>query len=124
MAELRAEVDGFVAARDWRQFHNAKDLAVSVAIEAAELMEEFQWLDAEQVAALANDPAALERIRFELADVLVYCLCLSNVLGVDLTDTVRAKLVISGQKYPVAAYQGRARRPGQPLQPAVTEGEA
>ncbi len=113
MAALRAEVDAFVAARDWHQFHNPKDLAVSIAIEAAELLEEFQWLDPRQVAALAGDPEAHERVRMELADVLIYCLSLGNALQVDLSETIRAKLAISGRKYPVDAYRGRARQPGQ-----------
>ena len=73
-----AAVAVFVAERDWAQFHNAKDLAVSISIEAAELLEEFQWHDAGQVTAAQADPEARERIRFELADILVYCLSLST----------------------------------------------
>jgi dCTP diphosphatase len=115
VAELRAAVDEFVAAREWRQFHNPKDLAVSIAIEAAELLEEFQWLDAPQVAAVAGDPAARERASLELADILIYCLSLGNALGLDLSETIRAKLVLSGRKYPAEAYRGRARKPGQSL---------
>jgi dCTP diphosphatase len=114
VAELRAAVDDFVAERHWRQFHNPKDLAVSIAIEAAELMEEFQWLDAAQVAAAVGDAEARTRARLELADVLIYCLSLANALGVDVSETIRAKLVLAGQKYPVDAYRGRARKPGQP----------
>ncbi len=70
VGELREAVAAFVAARDWRQFHNAKDLAISISLEASELLEEFQWLTAEQVAAAEQEPAARERIRFELADIL------------------------------------------------------
>ena len=114
LADLRAAVDEFVAARDWRQFHNPKDLAVSIAIEAAELMEEFQWLDASQVAAATEDAEARTRASFELADVLIYCLSLASALGIDLSETIQAKLVLSGRKYPVEAYRGRARKPGQP----------
>jgi dCTP diphosphatase len=104
-----------VAAREWHQFHNPKDLAVSIAIEAAELLEEFQWLDAPQVAALAGDAEARQRASLELADILIYCLSLGNALGVDLSETIRAKLVLSGRKYPAEAYRGRARKPGQLL---------
>lgn len=114
VAELRAAVDAFVAARDWRQFHNAKDLAISICIESAELLEEFQWLTAEQVSKATADPEARERIRFELADVLVYCLCLSNALDLDVSDAVLVKLGLAGQKYPEAAYKGQARKPGRP----------
>lgn len=113
VAELRAAVDAFVTARDWRQFHNAKDLAVSISIEAAELLEEFQWLDAGQVARASDNPAARERIRFELADILVYCLSLSNALDFDVSDAVLTKLGLAGRKYPQDEYKGRARKPGE-----------
>jgi dCTP diphosphatase len=113
LADLRAAIAAFVAERDWAQFHNAKDLAVSICIEAAELLEEFQWHDAGQVAAAAQDPAARERIRFELADILVYCLSLSNALEIDVSQAVMEKLALAGRKYPAEAYRGRARKPGQ-----------
>ena len=61
LADLRTAVATFVAERDWAQFHNAKDLAVSICIEAAELLEEFQWHDAAQVTAASRDPEASER---------------------------------------------------------------
>jgi len=112
IADLRKAVDAFVDARDWHPFHNAKDLAVSIAIEAAELLEEFQWQDAAQVAETSADPAARERVRQELADVLIYCMSLSNALGIDISDAIRDKLVLSGRKYPAEAYRGRARKPG------------
>jgi dCTP diphosphatase len=112
IADLRAAVNAFVDARDWHPFHNAKDLAVSIAIEAAELLEEFQWHDAAQVAEASADPDARERIRQELADVLIYCLSLSNALGIDISDAVGDKLALSGRKYPAEAYRGRYRKPG------------
>jgi dCTP diphosphatase len=112
IADLRQAVDAFVDARDWHSFHNAKDLAVSIAIEAAELLEEFQWQDPSEVAEIRADPEARERVRQELADVLIYCLSLSNALEIDVSDAVRDKLVLSGQKYPAEAYRGRHRKPG------------
>jgi NTP pyrophosphatase (non-canonical NTP hydrolase) len=112
IAELRQAVDAFVDARDWHPFHNAKDLAVSIAIESAELLEEFQWQDALEVTRSSADPEARERVRQELADVLIYCLSLSNALEIDISDAIRDKLVLSGQKYPAEAYRGRARKPG------------
>ena len=113
LADLRSAVRSLVDARDWRQFHNPKDLAVSIAIEAAELLEEFQWLDAGQVSAAASDAAARERVRLELADILTYCLSLSNALDVDVSQAVFDKLEISGRKYPAELYSGRARKPAQ-----------
>jgi NTP pyrophosphatase (non-canonical NTP hydrolase) len=109
---LRDAVDAFVAERDWRQFHNAKDLAISIAIEAAELLEEFQWQDASEVAQAAADPSARERARLELADILIYCLALSNTLDLDVSQAITDKLALAGSKYPADDYQGRARKPG------------
>jgi len=113
IAELRSLVDEFVTAREWRPFHNAKDLAVSIAIEAAELLEEYQWQDAAQVTAAGADPEARERVRFELADVLIYCLSLASALDLDLSTAIRDKLAVSARKYPAEDYLGRARKPGQ-----------
>lgn len=112
VGDLRSAVDAFVAARDWRQFHNAKDLAISISLEASELLEEFQWLTAEQVAAASNEPAARNRIRFELADILVYCLCLSNVMELDVSDAVLEKLALASEKYRQEVYRGKAPRYG------------
>ncbi len=113
VAELRAAVAGFVAARDWERFHNAKDLAVSIAIEAAELLEEYQWLDPAAVAAAGADPEARERVRLELADVWIYGLCLANALDIDLSQAVLDKLGIDAAKYPVSGLPGRLNRLGR-----------
>ena len=110
VGELRAAVDAFVAARDWSQFHNAKDLAVSISLEASELLEEFQWLDAGQVSDASREPGARERIRFEMADILVYCLCLSNALDLDVSDAVLEKLKLAAQKYRQEDFRGKAPR--------------
>lgn len=69
--------------------------------------------DTAQVTAASRDPEARERARLELADVLVYCLCLSNALEIDVSQAVQDKLAIAGHKYPPEAYRGRARKPGQ-----------
>ena len=112
IADLRQAVDAFVDERDWRPYHNAKDLAVSIAIEAAELLEEFQWQDSSEMAEIRADLDARERVGQELADVLIYCLSLSNALAIEISDAIRDKLVISGRKYPAEAYRGRSRKPG------------
>jgi dCTP diphosphatase len=113
VAELRAAVLAFRDARDWQRYHNAKDLAVSIAIEAAELLEEFQWQDPVQVARSSVDPDSRERVRQELADVLIYCLSLSNALDLDVSEAVFDKLAIADRKYPVDDYQGQYRRPNR-----------
>jgi len=107
IAELRDRVRAFVDERDWGQFHSPKNLAMSTAIEAAELMEHFQWLTAEQSRHTVDDPAQREQIADEMADVFCYLLALANQLDIDLSDATRAKLAKNAQKYPPAEYHGR-----------------
>ncbi len=100
LADLRAEVHRFNDARDWHQFHTPKNLAASIAIEAAELLEHFQWSD-------APSPDRLPQVVEELADVVIYCLTLANALEVDLSQAVRQKLARNDAKYPAEEYRGR-----------------
>lgn len=86
----------FVAERDWAQFHTAPNLAKSVSIEAAELLECFQW----------REDADEARVREELADVLTYCLLLADRLGADPAELVLHKLEVTRQKYPVEVARG------------------
>ncbi|MDA8337244.1 MAG: nucleotide pyrophosphohydrolase [Peptococcaceae bacterium] len=104
VGELRAMVASFVEERDWRQFHSAKNLSMSIAIEAAELMELFQWTDGE-----AADDRQLARVGEELADVVIYCLSLANALELDLARAVRDKVEANGRKYPAARFRGGFR---------------
>lgn len=98
--ELRRLVANFVAERDWEQFHTPKNLAMSLAIEAAEVMEHFQWLTPAEAAALNQDPAKLVAVGEELADVACYLLGLANTLNLDLSDAIRDKMVKNAVKYP------------------------
>jgi NTP pyrophosphatase (non-canonical NTP hydrolase) len=107
IAELRELVRRFVDERDWRQFHTPKNLSMSLAIEAAELMEHFQWLTPEQSRGLAADPANLAAVGEELADVLCYTLALANELGLDIDEIVRDKMAKNALKYPAEQYRGR-----------------
>jgi NTP pyrophosphatase (non-canonical NTP hydrolase) len=107
VADLRALVAAFVEERDWRQFHAPKNLAMSLAIEAAELMEHFQWITVEESRSVAADPAKAAAVGEELADVVCYALALANELGLDLSAAVRDKLVKNAQKYPADKYRGR-----------------
>ena len=106
-AELAALVQEFVDQRDWSCYHSPKNLAMSIAIEAAELMEHFQWIDAEASRAIANDPEKRAAAGEELADVVGYCLAMAGALKVDLSDTVRAKMVRNHEKYPAEVFRGK-----------------
>ena len=82
--------------RNWRQFHNPKDLAISISLEAAELLEVFQW-SAEDVKCTEK----MDKIREELADVINYCVLMADVCGLDLDEIVQAKIKRNNEKYPV-----------------------
>jgi NTP pyrophosphatase (non-canonical NTP hydrolase) len=105
---LRAAVAAFVAERDWEQFHTPKNLAMSIAIEAAEIMEHFQWYGLDESAArLAQDPAERTAVADELADVVIYCLSLANAAGIDVSAAVLAKLDRNQERFPAERVRGR-----------------
>jgi len=110
LADLKDVVARFIAERDWRRFHDPKNLSMSIAIEAAELMEHFQWLRTDDLPAWPADPADRERVADEMADVLAFLLSLANVLDVDLASALRMKMEKNARKYPAAAFKGRFRR--------------
>jgi NTP pyrophosphatase (non-canonical NTP hydrolase) len=97
----------FVRERDWEQFHAPKNLAMSLAIEAAELMEHFQWLTVEESRDIGKRPDDLTAVGEELADVTCYLLALANATGIDISDAVRAKMIRNAEKYPAEKFRGR-----------------
>jgi dCTP diphosphatase len=107
LSELRELVRQFVAERDWQQFHTPKNLSMSLAIEAAELMEHFQWLSPEASRQVALQPHKLAEVGEELADVLCYGLALANELGLDVAEAVRDKMEKNRKKYPADTFRGR-----------------
>jgi len=108
LALLRNALRQFAAERDWDQFHSPKNLASALAVEAAELLERFQWLTEDQSRHLP--PAELAKVREEMADVLNYLVRLADKLDVDLLDAARDKIVLNAQKYPVEKARGSARK--------------
>jgi NTP pyrophosphatase (non-canonical NTP hydrolase) len=105
--ELRRLVAEFVRERNWEQFHTPKNLAMALSIEAAELMEHFQWLTPDESAALSRQPDKLAPVADELADVTCYLLALCNALSIDLASAVRGKMQKNVAKYPAAEFRGR-----------------
>jgi len=105
--DLKAVVRRFVAERDWEQFHSPKNLAMGIAVEAAELMECFLWVDLPASRQLADDPQMRVAIADEMADVFCYLLNLSNVIGIDLSEALTAKMIKNAQKYPAEQYKGK-----------------
>lgn len=108
LTELRDLIRRFSGERDWQRFHTPKNLAMALSVEAAELMEHFQWLPTGADHEL--DDAAREGVRHEMADVLVYLIQLADHVGVDLRDAVLEKMELNRRKYPVEQARGSARK--------------
>ena len=111
VGDLRQAVADFVNARDWPPFHTAKNLSMSIAIEAAELMEHFQWLTPDETQTALDKPAERAAVADELADIVIYCLSLSNALDLDVSAAVLGKLQTNEHRYPAGEFRGRFRRP-------------
>jgi dCTP diphosphatase len=98
----------FAQERDWEQFHSPKNLAMALVGEAGELAAEFQWMTEAQ--SRAPDPAQLERIRSEAADVLNYLVRLADKLGIDLVAAANAKIEVNAARYPVEKVRGSSKK--------------
>ena len=107
VAELIGLVDEFVAERHWQRFHDPKNLSASIAIEAAELMEHFQWLRSDELDTVKQDQEKMIEIREEVADITAYLLSFSSVMGIDVSSALADKMKKNAGKYPVEEYQGR-----------------
>lgn len=109
VAALKEAMARFVRERDWEQFHSPKNLSMSLAAEAAELMEHFLWMENAESRTILEDSAKRAAVAEEMADVACLLLAMSNATGIDLSEAMLAKLVKNEQKYPAARYQGRYR---------------
>ena len=89
--------------RDWKQFHNPKDLAISISLEAAELLEVFQWSGSD-----TSNENKQEKIKEELADVINYCVLMADVCGLDIDEIVQEKIRVNSEKYPVDKAKGKS----------------
>lgn len=104
--QIRSDIRKFRDERDWMQFHNPKNLACSIAIEAAELLEHFQWKTPEESASLSAEQR--EEISHEVADILAYLIEFADNLGIDPIQAIRKKMALNAAKYPVEKARGSA----------------
>jgi NTP pyrophosphatase (non-canonical NTP hydrolase) len=105
---LRESIRAFVDERDWDQFHTPKNLAMALSVEAAELLEPFQWLQTGAANELGSDNLA--HVGHEMADVLVYLVRLADKLDIDLMAAVTEKMVLNREKYPADKVRGDSRK--------------
>jgi NTP pyrophosphatase (non-canonical NTP hydrolase) len=105
---LKQRIREFAFSRQWERYHTPKNLAMALIVEAAELVERFQWLSPEESAAL--DAARREQVRQEIADVLIYLTRLADLLDIDLLKAAADKLEINARKYPVEQARGNAAK--------------
>ncbi len=99
---LQETLRAFASERDWEQFHNPKDLAVAINIEASELLEQFLWKK--------SDEANKEKVKEELADILAFCLLLAHKYGLDVKKIVLDKIRSNAEKYPIEKAKGTAKK--------------
>ena len=107
ISELKDKVKSFVAERDWERYHDPKSIAAALCVEAGELLEIFQWDDAETARSRCRDPRYRESVEEELADVVIYALSLANQASMDLSRAVLAKIEKNARKYPVDKVRGQ-----------------
>ncbi len=105
---IKRRVRQFVAERDWDQFHSPKNLSMALIVEAAEMVEHFQWLTEEQSSDLS--PEKLAEVELELADIQIYLISLAEKLKLDLVVAVDRKLALNEQRYPVDKARGNSRK--------------
>ena len=103
IAELRTLIRRFVAARGWEEAHTPKNVAMSIAIEAAELMEHFQFQSASEIEAALTGSASRDEIAAELADVIIYCLSFANSTGIDVSQAIKRKMARNEKRFPPLA---------------------
>lgn len=102
MKEIKEQIRKFTEDRDWDQFHNPKDLAIAISIEASELLEHFLWKEA--------DAVSKDMIAHEVADVLIYCIQLCDKMDIDINEAISEKMAENESKYPVDKAKGNATK--------------
>lgn len=107
IALLKKRIQKFVEDREWGKYHNSKDLAISIAVEASELLELFQWVREKDIEALLKDASKFTMLEDELADIIILCLNLANVTGIDVSTAVINKIEKNEAKYPVELVKGK-----------------
>jgi dCTP diphosphatase len=108
LEDLKTRLRNFADERDWDQFHAPKNLVMALSVEAAELVEHFQWLSEQQSHELPADK--LQEVAYEMADIFIYLMRLSDKLGVDILKAVEEKIAMNAKKYPADKVRGSSKK--------------
>jgi len=108
--EVKKLIVKFRDERDWKKYHKPKDLAASISIEAAELLEHFQWKTDEEINEMLKDKKKFNDISEELADIIDYCLSFSDVMNIDISEALKKKIEENKKKYPVEKVKGNYKK--------------
>lgn len=110
IAQVIKKLEAFSKERNWKKYHNPKDLAISISIEAGELLEIFQWLTDDEIIEILKDSKKFHKIESELADVFAYPFTLANRLNIDVSKAILGKINENKKKYPVDKIKGKYRK--------------
>jgi dCTP diphosphatase len=110
LQDIQSQLAAFAAERDWGQFHNPKNLACAIVVEAGELLEIFQWMTIADAEPTQIDPQVKRKVESELADIFIYGLQLADKLTIDIGSIIEAKMRLNEQRYPVEKSKGSARK--------------
>ncbi len=108
--KLKQTIEEFANEREWKQFHNPKNLAMALSVEASELVEIFQWLNFDEASKVAFDPEKKIRVADELSDIIVYAVRMAGILEIDLPKSIESKIAKNRAKYPVELAKGSAKK--------------
>jgi NTP pyrophosphatase (non-canonical NTP hydrolase) len=111
-AAVKSLIEKFIQDRDWKKFHTPRNLAESICIESAELLEIFQWTTADEAKSMVKDAAELKKIQEELADILIYCISMLNATGTDIVKALLNKIRKNETKYPSEVFKGTYSKMG------------
>ncbi len=108
--KLKKYLEDYAQARDWEQFHNPKNIAMALSVEASELVEIFQWLSESQSSKVAQDSELKNKISHELADIITYAVLMGKYLDINIASALENKLQHNAEKYPVDKARGNAKK--------------
>ncbi|PIP94945.1 MAG: nucleotide pyrophosphohydrolase [Bdellovibrio sp. CG12_big_fil_rev_8_21_14_0_65_39_13] len=107
---LQKKIQQFATDRDWQQFHTPKNIAMALTVEAAELLELFQWLTPEESLSMQNDAKWKERVGEEMSDVLLYLFRMADHLNINLPEAIESKMEKNAKKYPAELVRGKSKK--------------